>query len=153
MARSAKLSLSHVDAAGAVRMVDVGGKPVVEREAVATGMVTVSAAARRLVKTGATKKGHPLEIARIAGIQAAKRTADLIPLCHPLALTFVDVRVAERPTGYAVTATVRLAGRTGVEMEALTAVSVAALTIYDMLKAADTGMVIGPIRLKRKTKR
>jgi cyclic pyranopterin phosphate synthase len=152
MARSATLSLSHVDAAGAVRMVDVGGKPVVEREAVATGLITVSAAARRLVKAGATKKGHPLEIARIAGIQAAKRTADLVPLCHPLALTFVDVRVAERRTGYAITATVRLAGRTGVEMEALTAVSVAALTIYDMLKAADKAMVIGPIRLKRKTK-
>jgi cyclic pyranopterin phosphate synthase len=153
MARSAKLSLSHVDAAGAVRMVDVGGKPVVEREAAATGMISVSAAARRLVKAGATKKGNPLEIARIAGIQAAKRTADLIPLCHPLALTFVDVQVAERRTGYAIAATVRLAGRTGVEMEALTAVSVAALTIYDMLKAADKAMVIGPIRLKRKTKR
>jgi cyclic pyranopterin phosphate synthase len=153
MARTAKLSLSHVDAAGAVRMVDVGDKPVVEREAVATGMITVAAAARRLVKAGATKKGNPLEIARIAGIQAAKRTADLIPLCHPLALTFVDVQVAERRTGYAITATVRLAGRTGVEMEALTAVSVAALTIYDMLKAADKGMIIGPIRLKQKTKR
>jgi cyclic pyranopterin phosphate synthase len=153
MARSAKLTLSHVDAAGAVRMVDVGGKPVVEREAVATGMITVSAAARRLVKTGATKKGNPLEIARIAGIQAAKRTADLIPLCHPLALSVVDVQVAERRTGYAITATVRLAGRTGVEMEALTAVSIAALTIYDMLKAADKAMIIGPIRLKRKTKR
>jgi cyclic pyranopterin phosphate synthase len=153
MARSAKLSLSHVDAAGAVRMVDVGGKPVVEREAAATGMISVSAAARRLVKAGATKKGNPLEIARIAGIQAAKRTADLIPLCHPLALTFVDVQVAERRTGYAIRATVRLAGRTGVEMEALTAVSVAALTIYDMLKAADTAMVIGPVRLERKTKR
>jgi cyclic pyranopterin phosphate synthase len=153
MARPAKLSLSHVDAAGAVRMVDVGGKPVVEREAVATGMITVSAAARRLVKAGATKKGNPLEIARIAGIQAAKRTADLIPLCHPLALSVVDVQVAERRTGYAITATVRLAGRTGVEMEALTAVSIAALTIYDMLKAADKAMVIGPIRLTRKTKR
>jgi cyclic pyranopterin phosphate synthase len=153
MGRSAKLSLSHVDAAGAVRMVDVGGKPVVEREAVATGMITVAAAARRLVKAGGTKKGNPLEIARIAGIQAAKRTADLIPLCHPLALTFVDVQVAERRTGYAITATVRLAGRTGVEMEALTAVSVAALTIYDMLKAADKGMIIGPIRLEQKTKR
>ena len=152
MTRSAKLALSHVDATGAVRMVDVGGKPVIEREAVATGGITVSAAARRLAKTGATKKGHPLEIARIAGIQAAKRTAELIPLCHPLALTFVDVRVAERRTGYAITATVRLAGRTGVEMEALTAVSVAALTIYDMLKAADKAMVIGPIRLRRKRK-
>ena len=153
MKRSAPPALSHVDAGGAVRMVDVGGKPVVEREAMAAGVITVSAAARRLVRAGAAKKGHPLEIARIAGIQAAKRTSDLIPLCHPLALTFVDVQVEERRGGYAITAAVRLAGRTGVEMEALTAVSVAALTIYDMLKAADPAMVIGPIRLVRKSKR
>lgn len=133
-------------------MVDVGSKPVVEREAVAQGSITVSAAARRLVREGAAKKGHPLEIARIAGIQAAKKTADLIPLCHPLALTHVDVRVAESRTGYRVTSTVRLAGKTGVEMEALTAVSVAALTIYDMLKAADKAMTIDRIRLVRKTK-
>ena len=153
MAKRSKPALSHVDAGGNVRMVDVGGKPVVEREAVATGVIHVSAAARRLVKAGATRKGHPLEIARIAGITAAKRTADLIPLCHPLALTFVDVRIVERGGGYRITATVRLAGRTGVEREALTAVSVAALTIYDMLKAADTSMMIGEIRLARKTKR
>jgi cyclic pyranopterin phosphate synthase len=152
MAKRSKLALSHVDTGGAVRMVDVGRKPVVDREAVATGMIRVSAAARRLVRSGATRKGHPLEIARIAGIQAAKRTADLIPLCHPLALSFVDVRIAERPGGYGITATVRLAGRTGVEMEALTAVSVAALTIYDMLKAADTSMTIDAIRLMRKSK-
>ena len=99
-----------------------------------------------------TKKGDPLEIARIAGIQAAKRTADLIPLCHPLALTFVDVRISGRPGGYGITATVRLAGRTGVEMEALTAVSVAALTIYDMAKAIDKGMVISEVTLVEKTK-
>ena len=153
MARRERLSLSHVDAAGSVRMVDVGGKPVVEREAVAEGHITVSAAARRLVRRGATKKGHPLEIARIAGIQAAKKTAELIPLCHPLALTHVDVRVAESRSGYRLTATVRLAGRTGVEMEALTAVGVAALTIYDMLKAADKTMTLERIRLVRKTKR
>ena len=152
MAKRSKVALSHVDAGGAVRMVDVGAKPVVEREAVATGTIHVSAAARRLVRAGATKKGHPLEIARIAGIQAAKRTADLIPLCHPLALTFVDVRIAEDGGGYGITATVRLAGRTGVEMEALTAVSVAALTIYDMLKAADKAMTIGDIRVVRKSK-
>ncbi len=133
-------------------MVDVGAKPVVEREAVAEGRITVSAAARKLVRQGATRKGSPLEIARIAGIQAAKRTADLIPLCHPLALTHVDVQVAESRTGYTVTSTVRLAGRTGVEMEALTAVSVAALTIYDMLKAADKAMTIERVRLVRKTK-
>ena len=153
MAKRPRIALSHVDAGGAVRMVDVGAKPVVEREAVATGTIRVSAAARRLVKAGTARKGDPLEIARIAGIQAAKRTADLIPLCHSLALTFVDVRIAERGDGYAITATVRLAGRTGVEMEALTAVSVAALTIYDMLKAADKAMTIGDIRVASKTKR
>lgn len=152
MAKRAPAALSHVDASGAVRMVDVGAKPVVEREAVAEGAIRVSAATRQLVRQGATKKGDPLEIARIAGIQAAKRTADLIPLCHPLALSFVDVRVKEVGAGYRITATVRLSGRTGVEMEALTAVSVAALTIYDMLKAADKAMTIDHIRLLRKTK-
>ena len=131
-------------------MVDVGSKPVVEREAVAQGSITVSAAARRLVREGAAKKGHPLEIARIAGIQAAKKTADLIPLCNPLALTHVDVRVAESRTGYRVTSTVRLAGKTGVEMEALTAVQVALLTVYDMCKAVDRGMTITGVRLLEK---
>jgi cyclic pyranopterin phosphate synthase len=152
MSKAGRLALSHVDASGAVRMVDVGAKAVVEREAVAEGSIRVSAAARRLVRQGRTKKGNPLEIARIAGIQAAKRTADLIPLCHPLALSYVDVQVAESRTGYRLQATVRLAGRTGVEMEALTAVSVAALTIYDMLKAADKEMTIERIRLFSKTK-
>ena len=153
MSKTGGLALSHVDASGAVRMVDVGAKAVVEREAVAEGSIRVSAAARRLVRQGRTKKGNPLEIARIAGIQAAKRTADLIPLCHPLALSYVDVQVAESRVGYRLGATVRLAGRTGVEMEALTAVSVAALTIYDMLKAADKTMVIEAIRLVSKIKR
>ena len=147
-----RTALSHVDASGAVKMVDVGGKPVVERTAVAEGRIAVSAAARRLVSEGVTKKGHPLEIARIAGIQAAKRTADLIPLCHPLALSYIDVQVKEVRTGYRIAATVRLAGKTGVEMEALTAVSVAALTIYDMLKAADKAMTIEGIRLINKRK-
>ena len=147
-----RTALSHVDASGAVKMVDVGGKPVVERTAVAEGRIAVSAAARRLVREGVTKKGHPLEIARIAGIQAAKRTADLIPLCHPLALSYIDVQVKEVRTGYRITATVRLAGKTGVEMEALTAVSVAALTIYDMLKAADKAMTIEGIHLVSKRK-
>jgi cyclic pyranopterin phosphate synthase len=147
-----KAALSHVDASGAVRMVDVGEKPVVQREAVAEGSIRVSAAARRLVRQGRAKKGDPLEIARIAGIQAAKRTADLIPLCHPLGLSYVDVQVAETRAGYRLRATVRLAGRTGVEMEALTAVSVAALTVYDMLKAADKAMVIEGVRLVSKTK-
>jgi cyclic pyranopterin phosphate synthase len=147
-----RTALSHVDASGAVRMVDVGAKAVVEREAVAEGTIRVSAAARRLVRKGAAKKGHPLEVARIAGIQAAKRTADLIPLCHPLALTFIDVQVIEIRDGYRLHSTVRLAGRTGVEMEALTAVSVAALTIYDMLKAADKAMAIEGIRVVSKIK-
>lgn len=152
MPRRARLSLSHVDRSGAIAMVDIGAKPVVDRMAVAEATIRVSAAARRLVRQGATKKGHPLEIARIAGIQGAKRTADLIPLCHPLALTHIDVQVAEIRGGYRLTATARLAGRTGVEMEALTAVSVAALTVYDMLKAADKGMVIDGVRLVAKTK-
>jgi len=152
MAKRARAALSHIDHAGAVKMVDVGSKPVVERMAVAEGTVLVTAAARRLVRHGTAKKGDPLEIARIAGIQAAKRTADLIPLCHPLALSFIDVQVKEVRNGYHLTATVRLAGKTGVEMEALTAVSVAALTIYDMLKAADKTMVIEGIRLVSKTK-
>ena len=132
-------------------MVDVGGKPVVERTAVAEGTVIVSASARRLVRTGGTKKGHPLEIARIAGIQAAKRTADLIPLCHPLALSYIDVQVKDVRTGYRVTATVRLAGKTGVEMEALTAVSVAALAVYDTCKSVDRVMTIEKIRLEEKS--
>ena len=148
-----RAALSHLDASGAVAIVDVGGKPVVERTAIAEGTVRVSAVARRLARVGAARKGSPLEIARIAGIQAAKRTADLIPLCHPLALSYIDVQVKETRQGYRVTATVRLAGKTGVEMEALTAVSIATLTIYDMLKAADKAMVIEDIRLVRKTKR
>jgi len=152
MAKRAAAALSHVDASGGVKMVDVGAKPVVERTAVAEGRVVVSATARRLVRQGIAKKGDPLEVARIAGIQAAKRTADLIPLCHPLALSYIDVQIKPVRTGYHVTSTVRLAGKTGVEMEALTAVSVAALTIYDMLKAADKGMTIEGIRLVSKRK-
>jgi cyclic pyranopterin phosphate synthase len=142
--------LTHLDSPGKVRMVDVGDKPVTERSARAEGFVRVSATARRLVAQGATKKGSPLEIARIAGIQAAKRTADLIPLCHPLALTSVSVDVTPARNGYRILATVRVAGKTGVEMEALTAVSVAALTIYDMLKAADRSMTIEGVRLLEK---
>ncbi len=151
MAKRARLVLSHSDPYGAVRMVDVGAKAASERSAVAEGFVRVSAAARRLVRDGATKKGNPLEIARVAGIQAAERTSDLIPLCHPLALSFIDVQVREARGGYRLTATARVAGRPGVEMEALTAVSVAALTIYDMLKAADKAMTIEAVRLLEKT--
>jgi len=131
-------------------MVDVGAKPVTERSATAEAFVRVTASARRLTSKGGTKKGSPLEIARIAGIQAAKRTADLIPLCHPLALNSIDVQIAPARGGYRLTATVRVAGRTGVEMEALTAVSIAALTIYDMLKAVDRAMTIEGIRLLEK---
>jgi cyclic pyranopterin monophosphate synthase len=143
--------LSHYDRSGRVRMVDVADKPVTERVATAEAFVRVSAAARRLVTSGAAKKGSPLEIARIAGIQAAKRTAELIPLCHPLPLSAIDVQVSPGRGGYRLTATVRVAGKTGVEMEALTAVTVAALTIYDMLKAADRAMTIEAVRVIEKT--
>jgi cyclic pyranopterin phosphate synthase len=143
--------LSHVDNAGKVRMVDVGAKDETAREAVAIGRITVSAAALREIRAGRVKKGDPLQAARLAGILAAKRTSDLIPLCHPLALSHVHVDFTPEKDGYAITARVRTVGRTGVEMEALTAVSVAALTIYDMLKALDKEMVIGDICVTEKT--
>jgi len=132
-------------------MVDVGDKPVTERLATAVGFIRVSPAARRLVARGLAKKGSPLEIARIAGIQAAKRTSDLIPLCHPLQLTHVSVELTPTRGGYRIEARVRTDGKTGVEMEALTAVSVAALTIYDMVKAVDKDMIIGDICLVEKS--
>ena len=128
-------------------MVDVGGKAVTEREAVARGSIAMSSQARRLVRTGAVKKGDPLQAARLAGIMAAKQTAALIPLCHPLPLSSVHVDVAPTARGYDIEARVRTTAQTGVEMEALTAVAVAALTIYDMVKAVDKSMVIGDIRL------
>ena len=131
-------------------MVDVGEKPVTAREAVARGTVSVSATARRLIRAGTLKKGDPLQAARLAGIMAAKKTSELIPLCHPLPLTVVQVDVAPTPRGFAIEARVRTSAQTGVEMEALTAVAVAALTLYDMIKAADKGMVIGDIRLMEK---
>jgi cyclic pyranopterin phosphate synthase len=144
--------LSHVDARGRVQMVDVGAKPETEREAIAEATVQMSAAAVRAIRTKAVKKGDPLQTARIAGILAAKRTADLIPLCHPLALTLVDVdlRPARRGRGYDLRSRVVTKGRTGVEMEALVAVTVAALTIYDMLKAVDRSIEIGQVRLLEK---
>jgi cyclic pyranopterin monophosphate synthase len=144
-ASAAASELTHVDPSGRLRMVDVGDKPQTARQAVARGVITVSAAAQRLVRSGHSRKGNPLEAARLAGIMAAKRTSDIIPLCHPIALTHVDVDIAPTRSGYRITATARTTGQTGVEMEALTAVSAAALTIYDMLKAADRGMVIGEI--------
>ena len=142
--------LSHVGADGRARMVDVGGKPVTEREAVARGSVSMSAVARRLIRTGAVKKGDPLQAARLAGILAAKRTSDLIPLCHPLMLSHVSVELKPTRTGYAIEARVRTNGQTGVEMEALMAVAIAGLTIYDMVKAVDKSMIIGEIRLVEK---
>ena len=142
--------LSHLDSKGKARMVDVGDKPVTSREAVARGEITMSAQALKLIRRGEVAKGDPLQTARLAGIMAAKQTAALIPLCHPLALTHVGVELTPTRRGYAIEARVRTAGQTGVEMEALTAVSVAALTIYDMVKAVDKAMVIGAIRVVEK---
>jgi cyclic pyranopterin monophosphate synthase len=148
----AKRKLSHVDETGRIRMVDVGGKPVTAREAVAAGHITLSAEALEQVRAGGLKKGDPLETARLAGIMAAKQTASLIPLCHPLPISHADVKLTAVRDGYEIEATVRTTAQTGVEMEALTAVSVAALTIYDMVKAVDKTMMIGDIRLVKKTK-
>jgi cyclic pyranopterin phosphate synthase len=142
--------LTHVDRRGAVRMVDVGDKPVTAREAVARGCITMSRDALRQIRSGAVKKGDPLQTARLAGIMAAKRTADVIPLCHPLPLSHADVTLTPLRNGYRIESRVRTSARTGVEMEALHAVAVAALTIYDMLKAVDKRMVIGEIRLVEK---
>ena len=149
-ARSPKPALSHVDETGRVQMVDVGAKPETEREAVARGRIRVSPAALREIRAGRVKKGDPLQAARLAGILAAKRTSDLIPLCHPLPLSHVHVDFKPEKDGYTIEARVRTTARTGVEMEALTAVSVAALTIYDMLKALDKTMVIGEICVAEK---
>jgi cyclic pyranopterin phosphate synthase len=132
-------------------MVDVGGKPVTAREAVARGRITLSPAARRSIRRGEVAKGDPLQAARLAGIMAAKQTASLIPLCHPLPLTHVGVELSPTRSGYDIEARVRTNAPTGVEMEALTAVSVAALTVYDMLKAVDKDMVIGDICLVEKS--
>jgi len=150
--RKTELRLSHVDATGRIRMVDVGHKAVTAREAVARGHIRLSAEARRQVRVGGLKKGDPLETARLAGIMAAKQTSALIPLCHPLPISHADVQLTAVKDGYIIEATVRTTAQTGVEMEALTAVSVAALTVYDMIKAVDKAMVIGDIRLVKKTK-
>jgi len=131
-------------------MVDVGDKPVTAREAVARGTVTMSATARRLIQSGQIAKGDPLQAARLAGIMAAKRTSELIPLCHPLPLSYVGIEITPARGGFAIEGRARTSGQTGVEMEALTAVAVAALTIYDMVKAVDKGMVIGEICLIEK---
>src|SRR5688500_12069793 len=134
--------LTHVDSKGRIRMVDVGDKPVTDREAIARGSISMSAKALKLVRSGKVKKGDPLQAARLAGIMAAKKTSELIPLCHPLTLSHVSVDVTATKTGYTIESRVRIAGQTGVEMEALTAVAIAALTLYDMVKAVDKSMVI-----------
>lgn len=145
--------LTHLDDKGAARMVDVSDKDVTARTARAGGFVSMSRQTLALVTEGKAKKGDALATARIAGIMAAKRTHELIPLCHPIGLTkvTVDLEPQQNPPGIAVISEVKVTGQTGVEMEALTAASVACLTIYDMLKAAEKGMVIGPIRLLEKT--
>ena len=148
--RRQSTGLSHVDERGRARMVDVGGKPETVREAVAEGEIRMNAAAARAIRTRAVKKGDPLQVARLAGIMAAKRTAEIIPLCHPLPLTHVDVDLQPEGTTYRIRARVGTVGRTGVEMEALIAVATAALTLYDMLKSVDKAMVIGRIRLLEK---
>ncbi|HOA50291.1 MAG: cyclic pyranopterin monophosphate synthase MoaC [Pseudomonadota bacterium] len=142
--------LTHLDSQGKARMVDVGGKADTQRVAVAEGRILMSAAALTAIRDGSVPKGDVLAAARIAGIMAAKKTADLIPLCHPLALDTVTLDFTIEAQGVRVTATASLTGRTGVEMEALTAVSVALLTVYDMAKAIDKGMVIESVRLIEK---
>jgi cyclic pyranopterin phosphate synthase len=142
--------LSHVDKRGRVKMVDVGDKPVTSREALAHGEITMSRGALKVIREGAVAKGDPLQAARLAGIMAAKQTSSLVPLCHPLPLTHVGVDLTPTARGYRIEARVRTSAQTGVEMEALVAVSVAALTIYDMVKAVDKTMVIGDICLVEK---
>jgi cyclic pyranopterin phosphate synthase len=144
------MTLTHIGASGEARMVDVSAKPDAERVATAEGRVVMRAETLALIKAGDMKKGDVLGAARIAGIMAAKRTHELIPLCHPLMLTGVEVEIAPDETGLTVRATARVKGATGVEMEALTAVSVACLTIYDMAKAVDRGMRIEGVRLIEK---
>jgi cyclic pyranopterin phosphate synthase len=144
--------LTHLDEQGKAHMVDVGAKPDTERIAVAGGIVYMQPETLRLIREGAIKKGDVLTIARIAGVMAAKRTSELIPLCHPIPLTQIEVEIAldQEANAARITATARTIGKTGVEMEALTAVSVAALTIYDMAKAVDRSMRLSDIRLLEK---
>ncbi len=144
-------NLTHLDAAGNARMVDVGGKAETRRVAVATGLIRMSPDALAAILDGEVPKGDVIAAARIAGIMAAKKTAELIPLCHPLALDAVSVDFAFEDAAIRATATASLSGRTGVEMEAMTACSIALLTIYDMVKAIDKAMVIGEVRLLSKS--
>ena len=143
--------LTHIDGEGRARMVDVSGKPDTAREAVAAGRVRMSQATRDLALSGGAKKGDVIAAAELAGIMAAKKTSELIPLCHPLPLSKAEVRVERADDGLEVTARVATTGPTGVEMEALTAVTIACLTLYDMLKAVERGMTIDAVRLMEKT--
>lgn len=146
-------TLSHIDERGRARMVDVTGKDVTRRVAVARGVVAMRAETLDAIAEGQISKGDVLAVARVAGIMAAKKTPDLVPMCHPLDISGVEVEITPRPSppSVEIEATVRISGRTGVEMEALTAVSVAGLTIYDMCKAVDREMTIGEIRLVHKS--
>jgi len=148
--QTSSFGLSHFDDAGGARMVDVGVKPETERVAIASGVVTMEPATAEAVRRGTIGKGDVLGVARIAAIQAAKRTSDIIPLCHPLRITAVDVDLRVANNAVYIMATVRAFDRSGVEMEALAAVSAAGLTIYDMCKAIDRGMVISEVRLDEK---
>jgi cyclic pyranopterin phosphate synthase len=149
--KKATRRLTHVDPkSGEARMVDVAAKPVTVREAEARGRIRIAAPAMRLVRAGTLKKGDPLQVARLAGIMAAKQTSALIPLCHPLPLSAIDVELRPRRDGFEIRARVRTTAQTGVEMEALTAVAVAGLTIYDMVKAADKTMTLTDIELVSK---
>lgn len=148
---SRKPALSHVDSKGQIQMVDVGDKVETVRVAIARGHIKITPRALRMIRTGGLSKGDPLQVARVAGILAAKRTAELIPLCHSIPLAHVEVNLLSRRTGYDIEARVSTTAKTGVEMEALTAVSAAALTVYDMVKAVDRSMVIEDIRLVKKT--
>jgi cyclic pyranopterin phosphate synthase len=142
--------LTHFDAAGNAHMVEVGAKPETARSAIATGRITMQAATAQAIAGGSIGKGDVLGIARLAGIQAAKRTSELIPLCHPLRVTGIEVALEVEADAVVISATVNCFDRSGVEMEALTAVSVAALTVYDMCKAIDRDMIVGEIRLLEK---
>ena len=145
------MPLTHLDEQGRARMVDVSAKPVTSRTAVASGLVRMSATTLEAIRNRRTTKGDPLETARLAGIMASKRTADLIPLCHTLPIHHADVQVGLVDAGVSITATVTTEAKTGVEMEAMVAASVAALTVYDMCKALDKGIVLTDIRLESKT--
>jgi cyclic pyranopterin phosphate synthase len=152
MAKRKQKTLSHVDRKGAARMVDVSSKAITRRRAVATAELQVSPGTMALIQKGGLPKGDVFAIARLAGVQAAKETARLIPLCHPLPIDHVDVKItAHPPRRVSIRAEAAIAARTGVEMEALVAASITALTIYDMCKAVDRGIIIGPIQLKEKS--